>query len=87
MSEDKGRVGRPEASQKARAMKNVKLNKKDVEAYLKEMEAREAEAQKYYRINNISEKDPAYMDQDELREWMRVRNRKKEQSRSNLQDW
>ena len=87
MAEDKGKVGRPEASQKARAMKNVKLNKKDVEAYLKEMEAREAEAQKYYRINNISEKDPAYMDQDELREWMRVRNRKKEQSRSNLQDW
>ncbi len=87
MAEDKGKVGRPEASQKARAMKNIKLNKKDVEAYLKEMEAREAEAQKYYRINNISEKNPEYMNQEELREWLKIRNRKKEKARNNEQDW
>ena len=87
MAEDKGKVGRPEASQKARTMKNIKLNKKDVEAYLKEMEAREAEAQKYYRINNISEKNPEYMNQEELREWLKIRNRKKEKARNNEQDW
>lgn len=87
LSEDKGRVGRPEASQKARAMKNIRLNKKEVEDYLKQMEAREAEAQKYYRINRIEDKDPAYMNQEELREWMRVRNRKREQRQKNQQDW
>lgn len=87
MAEDRGKVSRPEASQKARAMKNIRLDKNEVEAYLKQMEARENEAQKYYRINNIEEKDPAYMDQDELREWLRVRNKKKERARTNQQDW
>ena len=87
MTEDKGKVSRPEASQKARAMKNIRLNKKDVENYLKQMENQEMERQKYYRINNIEEKDPAYMDQDELREWMKIRNRKREKARTNQQDW
>ena len=87
MAEDKGKVGRPEASQKARAMKNVRLNKDDVEAYLKQMEAKEAEAQKYYRINRIEDKDPAYMSQEELRQWMKIRNRKRQQRQYNEQDW
>ncbi len=87
MTEDKGKVSRPEASQRARAMKNIRLNKDEVEAYLKKMEQRENEYQQYYRINNIEDKDPATLNQEELKEWLRVRNRKKEKMRNNEQDW
>ena len=87
MSEDKGKVSRPEASQRARAMKNIRLSKEEVEAYLKKMEQRENEYQQYYRIDNIEERDPATMNQEELKEWLRVRNRKKEKMRNNEQDW
>ena len=87
MAEDNGKVSRPEASQRARAMKNIRLKKEDVEAYLKQMEQREGEYQQYYRIDNIEEKDPSTMNQEELKEWLRVRNRKKQQIQNNEQDW
>ena len=87
MAEDKGKVSRPEASQRARAMKNTRLKKEDVDAYLKEMEKREGDYQKYYRFDSIAERDPTTMNQEELKEWMRIRNRKKEQIRNNEQDW
>ncbi len=87
MTKDTGRVSRPEASQKARALKNMRLDKEDVEKYLKQMEKQESELQQRYRINNIEEKDPAYMDPEELREWLKVRNKKKEQQQLNKQDW
>ncbi len=87
MAEDKGKVSRPEASQKARAMKNIRLNKKDVEAYLKQMEARENEYQKYYRINNLEEKDPSELSPEDLKEWIKIRTRKREKLYNNEQDW
>ena len=87
MTKDTGKVSRPEASQKARALKNMRLDKEDVEKYLKQMEKQESELQQRFRINNIEEKDPAYMDPEELREWLKVRNKKKEQQQLNKQDW
>ena len=87
MTEDKGKVSRPEASQKARAMKNIRLKKDDVEAYLKQMEQRENEYQKYYRINNIEEKDPSELSPEDLKEWIKVRTRKREKRINNEQDW
>ena len=87
MAEDKGKVSRPEASQRARAMKNIRLKKEEVEAYLKEMEQREGDYQKYYRFDTIEERDPSTMNQEELKEWLRIRNRKKEQRQNGEQDW
>lgn len=87
MTKDTGKVSRPEASQKARALKNMRLDKEDIEKYLKQMEKQESELQQRFRINNIEEKDPAYMDPEELREWLKVRNKKKEQQQLNKQDW
>ena len=78
MAEDKGKVSRPEASKKARDLKKMKLTAKDykeIEEVLKAMEARENEYQKHYRINNIEEKNPAYMDPEELKEWIKVRTK------------
>ena len=87
MAEDKGKVSRPEASSRARAMKNIRLKKEEVEAYLKQMEQREGDYQKYYRFDSIEERDPTSMNQEELKEWMRIRNRKKQQRQNNEQDW
>ena len=90
LTEDKGKVSRPEASQKARAMKNRRFSqneKKEIEAYLKRLEEREGELQQYYRINNIEEKNPAFMSPEELREWMKVRTRKQQKLYKNEQDW
>ncbi len=90
MAEDKGKVSRPEASKKARDLKKMKLSAKDyksIEEVLKNMEARENEYQKYYRINNIEEKNPAYMDPEELKEWIKVRTKKRERQNQGQQDW
>ena len=90
MAEDKGKVSRPEASKKARDLKKRKLTArdyKDIEQILKTMEANENEYQKYYRINNIEDKNPAYMDPEELKEWIKVRTKKRERQTQGQQDW
>lgn len=79
----------PEASQRARAMKNSKVNPYMVEKVLKEMERRERDAQLRYRNEDTTtdEIDPFDMDADQLREWFENRRRPAKAAPENEPDW
>ncbi len=79
----------PEASQRARALKNTKVNPYMIEKILKEMERREKEAQLYYRNEprRSDEVDPFEMDAQQLREWMEKRRRPQAPAPSDGPDW
>lgn len=68
---------KPEASQRARALKNSKVNPYMVEKILKDMENREVEAQLRARNEGVrsDEEDPFAMDSDQLRNWFENRGR------------
>ena len=79
----------PEASQRARALRNTKVNPYMIEKILKEMERREKEAQLYYRNEprRSDEIDPFEMDAQQLREWMEKRRRPQAPKPSDAPDW
>lgn len=78
---------KPEASQRARAMKNIKVNPYMIEKILKDMENREREYQIRARNERrLDEKDPFEMDAEELRQWMQNRGRPK-QEQTDEPDW
>lgn len=68
---------KPEASQRARALKNSKVNPYMVEKILKDMENREVEAQLRARNEGVrsDDEDPFAMDSDQLRNWFENRGR------------
>ncbi len=86
---DSGTKDMPEASQRARALKNTKVNPYMIEKILKEMERREKEAQLYYRNEprRSDEIDPFEMDAQQLREWMEKRRRPQAPAPSDGPDW
>lgn len=88
-SAESGAKDMPEASQRARAMKNTKVNPYMIEKILKEMERREKEAQLYYRNEprRSDEIDPFEMDAQQLREWMEKRRRPQAPTPSDGPDW
>lgn len=82
----------PDASQKAKAMKNLKLNPYMVEKVLKDLEEREKEIQKRYRRDPQRDGfedslDPFFMSPDEIREFMERRTRPKKNQDPNVPDW
>ncbi len=79
----------PEASQRARALKNSKVNPYMIEKILKEMEAREREIQLRYRNEQqrSEEMDPFEMDADELRNWFEKRRRPAQKPSADEPDW
>lgn len=86
---ESGAQNMPEASQRARALKNTKVNPYMIERVLKEMERREREAQLYYRNEprRSDEIDPFEMDAQQLREWMEKRRRPQAPAPSDGPDW
>ncbi len=68
---------KPEASQRARALKNSKVNPYMVEKILKDMENREVDAQLRARNEGVrsDDEDPFAMDSDQLRNWFENRGR------------
>ncbi len=79
----------PEVSQRARALKNTKVNPYMIEKILKEMEAREREIQLRYRNDQqrSEEADPFEMDADELRNWFENRRRPVQKPTTDEPDW
>ena len=68
----------PDVSQRARGLKNQKLNPYLVEKLLKDLEEREKEVQLRYRNDpqrqeDLEEMDPFFMDQQQLREFFKRR--------------
>lgn len=86
---ESGAQDMPEASQRARALKNTKVNPYMIEKILKEMERRDKEAQLYYRNEprRSDEVDPFEMDAQQLREWMEKRRRPQTPAPSDGPDW
>jgi Ca-activated chloride channel family protein len=80
---------KPEASQRARALKNVKLNPYQVERLLQQMQERERQAQLHYRNEpqRMDEEDPFNMDARQLQEWMQNRGRRRQQQPADEPDW
>ena len=83
----------PEASQRARGMKNQKLNPYLVEKLLKDLEEREKEVQLRYRNDpqrreDLEDMDPFFMDSDQLREFFQRRQGiKPKKPQSDEPDW
>lgn len=78
---------KPEASQRARAMKNIKVNPYMVEKILKDMEQREREYQLHARNERRNDElDPFEMDAEQLRQWMQNRGRPQQQ-KTDEPDW
>jgi tetratricopeptide (TPR) repeat protein len=84
----------PETSQRAKGLKNQKLNPYLVEKLLKDMEEHEKEMQLRYRNdpNRRDEQDemmdPFFMDADQLRDFMERRHKKRPaQSQPDTPDW
>ena len=88
MGENSKPEDEPEASQRARALKNTRVNPYMVEKVLKEMERREREAQVYYRNEpqRSDEADPFEMDAEQLRDWFEQRRRPQKQA-TDEPDW
>lgn len=80
---------KPDASQRARALKNVRLNPYQVERLLQQMQERERQAQLHYRNEpqRTDEADPFNMNAQELHEWFENRNRRRPQSPADEPDW
>lgn len=87
--EQKQEAAKPEASQRARALKNVKLNPYQVERLLQQMQERERQAQLHYRneTQRTDEADPFTMDAEQLQEWMQNRGRPRQQPSGDEPDW
>jgi hypothetical protein len=51
------------------------------------MEENERENQQYLRIDNLEDKDPAFMDQEELQKLFEQRGRIRNKIINNEQDW
>ncbi len=83
----------PDASQRARALKNQKLNAYMVERLLRQMEEREKEIQRRYRRDPSNRDrddifdDPFFMDPDRMREFMEGRRGKPQKPKSDAPDW
>ncbi|HNW35869.1 MAG TPA: tetratricopeptide repeat protein [Candidatus Ozemobacteraceae bacterium] len=85
----------PDASERARAMKNTKLNGYMVEKILRQMEDREREIQRRYRRDPSQREDmmnpfddPFFMDPDQMREFMEGRQGARQQKpEGNTPDW
>ncbi|GAB4276407.1 MAG: hypothetical protein Kow0029_18340 [Candidatus Rifleibacteriota bacterium] len=86
--QNKDEKRKPEASQRARALKNVKINPYMVEKLMREMKERERQAQLYYRndAQRQEELDPFEMDARQLHEFFQNRGRKS-QPKSDEPDW
>ncbi|NLI79877.1 MAG: tetratricopeptide repeat protein [Candidatus Riflebacteria bacterium] len=80
-----------DVSQRARAMKNIKLNPYAVEKLLRDLEAREREVQQHYRNDprrdGDEEFDPFFMTPDQLRAFMDRRTGRRAQPKSDTPDW
>lgn len=87
--EQKQEAAKPEASQRARALKNVKLNPYQVERLLQQMQERERKAQLHYRNEpqRTDEADPFNMNAQQLQEWMQNRGRPRQQPSGDEPDW
>ena len=83
----------PDASQRARALKNQKLNAYMVERLLRQMEEREKEVQRRYRRDPSDRDrddifdDPFFMDTDRMREFMEGRRGKPDKPKADTPDW
>lgn len=83
----------PDVSQRARAMKNQKLNAYMVERLLRQMEEREKEIQRRYRRDPSDRDrdspfdDPFFMDPDQMREFMEGRRGKPRKPEGETPDW
>jgi tetratricopeptide (TPR) repeat protein len=91
MGNNKGQQkNKPQASQRARALKNRKLNPYMVEKLLRELKEREKKGQLYYRNEprRQEEMDPFSMDAHQLRDFFRNRGRGRRNKPKNDQpDW
>ncbi|RCK80421.1 MAG: TPR domain protein in aerotolerance operon [Candidatus Ozemobacter sibiricus] len=80
-------------SQRARAMKNIKLNAYAVEKLLRDLEEREKEVQRRYRRDpqrddSLDEEfDPFFMTPDQLRDFIDRRSGRRAQPKSDSPDW
>ncbi len=80
-------------SQRARAMKNIKLNAFAVEKLLRDLEEREKEVQRRYRRDPQrddsfdEEFDPFFMTPDQVRDFIDRRSGRRAQPKSDTPDW
>lgn len=83
----------PDASERARAMKNRKLNAYMIERLLRQMEDREKEIQRRYRRDPSDRDsddpfdDPFFMDPDRMREFMEKRQGQRRKPEGDTPDW
>ena len=80
---------KPDASQRARALKNVKVNPYQIERLLQQMQERERQAQLHYRNEpqRMDEVDPFEMDAQQLQEWFENRGRRSPRPPTDEPDW
>ncbi|MDN5279739.1 MAG: hypothetical protein PWR01_3704, partial [Clostridiales bacterium] len=78
MAQGEKKKEEPDESQRARALKNRKLNPYMVEKILRELQEREKQAQLYYRNDPQRQEqlDPFEMDARQLQEFFRNRGRR-----------
>ncbi|MFZ5949575.1 MAG: tetratricopeptide repeat protein [Candidatus Rifleibacteriota bacterium] len=88
MAQEKNKDSSGQESQRARALKNRKLNPYMIEKMMREMQEREKQAQLYYRNDpqRIEEMDPFNMNAQQLQEWMKNRGRPKSKE-TDEPDW
>jgi hypothetical protein len=90
MAQAEKQKDQPEASQRAKALKNRKLNPYMVEKILKELQERERQAQLYYRNDpqprRREQLDPFNMNAQQLNEFFRNRGRP-QQEKKDEPDW
>ncbi|HEY9069792.1 MAG TPA: hypothetical protein VIV61_06010 [Candidatus Ozemobacteraceae bacterium] len=83
----------PDESERARALRNRKLNPYQVERILRQMEEREREIQLRYRRDPRSEDiedpfaDPFFMDPERMREFMEGRRGSRKRTEPDTPDW
>lgn len=80
---------KPDASERARALKNIRLNPYQVERLLQQMQERERQAQLHYRNESqrMEEVDPFNMNSQQLHEWFENRGRRQQQTPADEPDW
>ena len=92
IKEEKDQPPPPDVSQRAKGMKNQKINPYLVEKILKQMEEREKEVQRNYRRDpkrqeDMDETDPFFMNSDELRNFFGKRRQPQQPKDSTTPDW
>lgn len=82
MAQPSPQEAQPQESQRARALKNQKLNPYMVEKLMRQLQEREKQAQLYYRNEpqRRDEADPFNMNAQQLQEFFHNRGRKKQES-------